>query len=292
MRLVAVQANYCVNAAVSYSCLSLMDKIEGVERCYWGYLFSPDARRSYSRDAMSRMTYRFATKFRLPEALLQKRLEDAVLKELKRGDVVWLWPPNRSSFCERVRSRGAVLVTERINTSARMARQRIGAAYGNLRWPFPQAGSTTLPCGKKQKRSCILTQCSHRMGLSVNPCSRLATLMIEYCQQVTGGARVRLAPPAERTRERDKRIRFLYVGAGSVRKGLPLLLQAWRDAGIDGELVIAGYIEDEVRQRCAALLNQEGVVLSGYVVRYRADLSFGRCLCIPDPRGRRPAGDF
>ncbi len=138
MRLVAVQANYCVNAAVSYSCLSLMDKMDSVERCYWGYLFSPDARRSYSRDAMSRMTYRFATKFRLPEALLQKRLEDAVLKDLKRGDVVWLWPPNRSSFCERVRSRGALLVTERINTSARMARTRLAAAYANLGWPLPK----------------------------------------------------------------------------------------------------------------------------------------------------------
>ncbi len=80
-----------------------------------------------------------------------------------------------------------------------------------------------------------------------------------------GWCPVRLAPPAAGTAARDGRIRFLYVGAGSVRKGLPLLLQAWRDAGIDGELVIAGYIEDEVRQRCADLLNQQGVVLTGYV---------------------------
>jgi len=65
-------------------------------------------------------------------------------------------------------------------------------------------------------------------------------------------------------REPDK-VRFLFVGSGSVRKGLPHLLRAWKAADIDAELFIAGSLDDDIRSRCADLLAHPRIRLLGFV---------------------------
>jgi glycosyltransferase involved in cell wall biosynthesis len=57
---------------------------------------------------------------------------------------------------------------------------------------------------------------------------------------------------------------FLFVGMGIFRKGLDLLLEVWEKANIEGQLVIAGRIEDEIRTGWAKQLARPDVSHSGY----------------------------
>jgi glycosyltransferase involved in cell wall biosynthesis len=51
----------------------------------------------------------------------------------------------------------------------------------------------------------------------------------------------------------------VFVARGSVRKGLPVLLDAWREAGLKARLILVGGIEPEVLDRCAAALRLPSV---------------------------------
>ena len=44
-----------------------------------------------------------------------------------------------------------------------------------------------------------------------------------------------------------------------MRKGVPLLLKAWQEAEVDGELILCGGMDSEIRQHFADLLEFENV---------------------------------
>jgi len=74
----------------------------------------------------------------------------------------------------------------------------------------------------------------------------------------------RMAAPAGAPRE-DGRPTFLFVGSICIRKGAHLLLDAWRAAGLDGRLLLAGALLPEVAQVAGPLLAAPGVTLLGHV---------------------------
>jgi glycosyltransferase involved in cell wall biosynthesis len=79
-----------------------------------------------------------------------------------------------------------------------------------------------------------------------------------------GFSPIRLAKARDAMRpERDPV--FAFVGLGNVRKGLPMLLQAWARAGIRGSLLLAGRIDDDVRSLCKEQLALPNVHELGYV---------------------------
>src|SRR5258708_7680955 len=58
---------------------------------------------------------------------------------------------------------------------------------------------------------------------------------------------------------------FAFVGSGIMRKGLNLLLEAWELADIQGELLLAGRIDPEIRALCARQLARPEVRELGFV---------------------------
>lgn len=267
MRLIATQSNYCVNRGLSYTCLSLMDQMgEGTERVYWAYLFAAEARRSYSKDTVSRLAYRAVTRLGFPESLLKSRLESRVLDDVRARDVVWMWPAYSGHLLPKLHARNASIVIERVNTCAPMARRRIGTAYANLGLPQPPAWANGEEDMRIDAHVCLDADAVfapnpfvHESLLEIG-CAADRILDTSY-----GWCPTRLARRAGEDRVPGSRLRFLFVGTGCVRKGLPLLLRAWRDAGVDAELLIAGRILDEVRAVCGDLLHVSGVVLLGHV---------------------------
>jgi glycosyltransferase involved in cell wall biosynthesis len=215
---------------------------------------------------VSRLAYRVVTKLDLPESLLARRFRSRVLDDVGAGDVVWIWPRYSDGFLSRLRARGAFIVTERVNTCEPMARRCIGAAYAHLGLKPPKAWQHSDEASRIDAQ--VSTEADavfapnafvHHSLLEIGcPAGKILDTSYGWCP-------VRLARNSTAQPVLNGRLRYLYVGTGCVRKGLPLLLRAWRDAGIDGELLIAGEIDDEVNAMCGDLLNARGVVRLGHV---------------------------
>jgi glycosyltransferase involved in cell wall biosynthesis len=58
---------------------------------------------------------------------------------------------------------------------------------------------------------------------------------------------------------------FVFAGTICIRKGCHLLLDYWARSNIRGRLVLAGHLEDTVKERCAALLHRPDVVVLDFV---------------------------
>ena len=60
-------------------------------------------------------------------------------------------------------------------------------------------------------------------------------------------------------RKESARLTFLFVGNLCLRKGVPLLLEAWRRADIDGELLLCGGIDQDIQTSFAKQLKGKSV---------------------------------
>jgi glycosyltransferase involved in cell wall biosynthesis len=58
---------------------------------------------------------------------------------------------------------------------------------------------------------------------------------------------------------------FVFAGTICVRKGCHLLLDYWARSNVRGRLVLAGRLEDTIKERCAALLRSDDVVVLDFV---------------------------
>jgi glycosyltransferase involved in cell wall biosynthesis len=267
MKLIAVQGSYCVNAGISYTCLSLMDQMDsGTIREYWGLGFSRGATRSYTRSAMPYVALKAGWMLQVADENLRRALEWRVARLVRPRDVVWVWPPSSPAFVRAAQARKAFIVNERVNTSMRMYRRRVASAYEHLGWPIPfdwQENDEPI----RHETEMILRS---DIAFSPSPFARDSLLEIgldesRILDSSYGWCPVRMSATTPGVQKATEKPRFLFVGTGSVRKGLPLLLRAWRDAAVDGELVIAGSIDQEVAERCAGLLALPSVSCLGHV---------------------------
>jgi glycosyltransferase involved in cell wall biosynthesis len=69
---------------------------------------------------------------------------------------------------------------------------------------------------------------------------------------------------AERKERRGEKMTAIFVGTVCVRKGAHLLVEAWREAGVEGRLLLAGRIESPLK---ADRLQGPGVELLGHTNR-------------------------
>jgi glycosyltransferase involved in cell wall biosynthesis len=181
---------------------------------------------------------------------------------------VWIWPPSRPEFYARLASVGAFTVTERVNTCMGMFRRKVNEAYKNLGWNNPNAWQPDDEDTRSESDIALRSDAVFapnrfvRESLLEIGCPESRILDSSY-----GWSPERMTASAHPAFVRGSRLRFLFVGTGSVRKGLPLLLRAWKDAAIDAELVIAGTIDREVREGCRELLALPSVVQTGHVLR-------------------------
>ncbi len=70
---------------------------------------------------------------------------------------------------------------------------------------------------------------------------------------------------SKRTLEPSEGITFVFAGSVCVRKGCHLLLDYWAQSKTRGRLVLAGALEDTIKEKCAHLLARDDVVLLDFV---------------------------
>lgn len=175
--------------------------------------------------------------------LLARRFRAALQHHDPANTVVVFWPGSPRSVIMAARERGFVTVREMINAACATSGPILDAAYARLGLPATHPVTADVIAGETGELAL------YDYHFASNPEVELSLLELGVNQErilpVTFGwdpTRFRADVGAPRA----ERFRAAFVGRVGVRKGVPELLDAWASAGIDGELVLAGPIDDEV----------------------------------------------
>jgi glycosyltransferase involved in cell wall biosynthesis len=240
--------------------LQMLDAIERspslrarFEPHYWLLSAGRGLERPYQRRLLPHLLARAARRV-VAEKAFTPWLTRRFLQDVRPGDVAWLFPGTDAATFAHARDRGAYVVKELVNTAFAAHRDALVRAHAALGWPaqdLPRDADVAEERAQLEHADLLFT-CSPFVSRSyVAAGARESTLA-----NVSYGWSAREFRPQ---RTRNDLPRLLFVARGSVRKGLPHLLRAWRRARPPATLVIVGDLDPIVAERCADDLRQPGV---------------------------------
>lgn len=202
---------------------------------------------------------------RLPWQLVgphsQKALDLLFLRQIALADpvktVTYFWPGSPLALVKESRRAGILTIRQMINTFQGTAKIVLDRAYGNL--SLPSGCTISQDDVEREIDELGLYDYVFAPNPEVEQSLREAGVAVERIVPTSFGwspARFRSpsgAPDAERP------LRFLFVGMASVRKGVPGLLEAWKNARIAGELVFVGNVEAAIQDRMSAATREGSV---------------------------------
>jgi glycosyltransferase involved in cell wall biosynthesis len=270
LKLIAVQANHCTDRGLTYTCLSLMDNMgAGVEREYWAFSFAREARRTYTRALLLPRMVRPLRRFGLSNDRLRLILNHRVARRARPGTFVWSWPEAQASTHLELRRRGVITIAERVNTAGPVFVRSMAAAYAAAGLPAPPDLRMDAPNFVDE----ALLLRNSDLIFAPNPFVRQSLLELgipdERILRTSYGWRPEwVQQVASEPSRRSGKLRFLFAGHDWVRKGVPGMLRAWRDAAVpDAELILAGAPERHVLEACAAELALPSVTHLGDILQ-------------------------
>jgi glycosyltransferase involved in cell wall biosynthesis len=178
--------------------------------------------------------------------------------------VVYAWPPYDLQLIKRARKRGAVVVGERINCMGTMCREALTRAYARRGLALPSGlwPSRDIADERDQMLHCDFVTAPNAL---VRQSLLDAGLTSDHILETSYGYSARRLASAIGIERPDRRPVFAFVGEGSIRKGLDVLLEAWERAGIEGTLLLAGRIDPEIRGAYEHVFARPDVRPLGYV---------------------------
>jgi glycosyltransferase involved in cell wall biosynthesis len=187
----------------------------------------------------------------------------------------YFWLSSPPALVERVKSRGGFALREMINCTAKLRREELDRAYDLLGWQNPTPVSDDEIRGERDELlACDAVYCPNPQ---VRASVRAYGVPDDRCIDCSyGWSESRLTAHAHAPQPHDG-INVLFVGTLDVRKGIPWLLKAWKNAKVKGTLLLAGALDPLIAQQGATWLDQPNVKLLGHVkdiaaVYDRADL--------------------
>ena len=169
---------------------------------------------------------------------LMSAAESRGLRQVRPGDLCYVWPGASNAAVAAARDRGGIILLEFINTHVRFARALLDAECDRIGAP-PCTDITEDRIAEEDARL-GLADLVFAPGPFVGPSIR-----------AQGPPRVRILETSYGThlprRPRPPRapgpLRFVFAGSIGIRKGVHVLLEAWRRAALPAELVLAGGVE-------------------------------------------------
>jgi glycosyltransferase involved in cell wall biosynthesis len=188
----------------------------------------------------------------------------APLRSIRRGDIVYVWPPYDLPLIKRAQQRGAIVVGERINCMGVMCRDVLSRAYARRGLPMPEGlwRPEDIAEERDQMLQCDFVTAPNPLVLQSlldarMPRDRILETSYGYSPKRLAGA-IGIERP-------DRPPVFAFVGVGTVRKGLDVLLEAWERASVKGKLLIAGRIDPEIQTAYERSFQRPDVQALGFV---------------------------
>lgn len=217
----------------------------------------------YLRPVVPRIVFKIASRFGR-FAALQGHLRRRFLRALRPGDIAYLWPPYYLEVIRRAKQAGAMVVAERVNCMGSTVLRALEPAFRHLGRNLPEGWCT--PDGIAEELE-MMRECDFVFApnAAVKVSAEASGLQTDRILQASyGWSPTRLAGGLAAQRPvRDPT--FVFMGNGSVRKGLPLLLEYWAAAGIRGKLLLVGGVEPDMEASYASHLARPDVIRIGFV---------------------------
>ena len=255
---------YCTGSGVSYTCLSLAEAMRQAGSDIRLYMCAAD--RELERPVLhtavpcwlKALVYRaFPT-----QSAIRSWTERNFVRKASPGDVVYLWPGVSTAAYRKLKEKGCTVVVERINCHRKTARRVLDEAYRCCGLPPGHGISDADIAGETEKL--LLADFIFSPSPMVADSLREAGIDETKIIPTSYGWDPHRHTPREHVR--SDRFTVLFVGRLCIRKGVHLLLDLWKRAGIPGgRLVLAGFLEPELEKLCGENLRRSDVVLPGFV---------------------------
>jgi glycosyltransferase involved in cell wall biosynthesis len=274
----ALFANYHSEEWVSYIVKSIMEGIAGPNVTVGATVMAKAAsvQKAYVHPVMHRTLYDVVRRH-LPDpmAMVCRFAE----RRLRAGDAAYFWGGNPVCQSEEFKSRGIMIVREMINCTRALRRDRLRRAYEQLGMPDGSGISDQMIEEEKRELLCA--------DVVFCPSQFVRRSVLDYgvaperCIDASYGWGHDRMSGTTRVVPDDGTFTVCFVGTVDVRKGAPVLLDAWKMAGIKGRLLIAGEISPEVQRRYSAVLARPDVIPLGYVEDVGAVYRSSDAFCLP-----------
>lgn len=259
---------FCLNKGATHACYSLLNAMrnEALAVEYWSAQFAPHLTDDFLRPGIPRTLYRFLCAFHLYDrpgvaAWSGRRLEQRYLNSLRERDIAYLWPSVSLGLYRAIKKRGITLVAERINCHRKTSIRVLREAYEKLGWA-PEHGIPERDLATENEKMALA-------DFVFAPSSNVAESLLDAGVPERKLLRSSYGWEPRRFRFEDRAPSdpacptFLFVGRGSVRKGVPWLLEMWERAGVKGRLLLflLGSLEPPVLQHYDHCLDRDDVVI-------------------------------
>lgn len=171
---------------------------------------------------------------------LRARSERQGLEAVESGDICYMWPGTSIETIAAAKARGGRIVLEFINTHVAYAKRLLDAECDRVGAPaYPHF---TESCLAEEAERLALSDAAFAPGPFVEPSIVACSAHVPTILPTSYGAYLPTGYPfAARPAQAGTRLRFLFVGTVSIRKGVHTLLDAWARAALPAaELLIVG----------------------------------------------------
>jgi glycosyltransferase involved in cell wall biosynthesis len=181
------------------------------------------------------------------------------VRRAPKGTVVWLWPGASIDLQRELRSYGAIIFREMINTHSGTARRILDEEYGRVGLPLTHTRTQDLERLENEE----LTLCDY----IISPSESVDDSLREWDVQDDRIIRATFGwSPGDFTGHHKadlpgNGLKVIFIGQVGIRKGIHLALEAWDRAKIDGTFFVVGREDPEI-----------GPILAPY--RNRSDIRF------------------
>jgi glycosyltransferase involved in cell wall biosynthesis len=188
-----------------------------------------------------------------PRTLAEKQF----IRSEKTSPIVYLWAGLSLEIFELFHANGTKIIIERINCHRATSREILKNAA--LLWEIQSGNIISDEDIESERRKLAIADaifCPSPMvkdSMLKNGVPAEKLLATSY-----GWEPERFASAPEARLENAKPV-FLFAGTLCLRKGVPLLLEAWKRADVDAELVLCGEIEAEIQAHFAEHLNGKNI---------------------------------